>query len=350
VNMNNGVRVIIPCHNYAQFLPVCVESVLSQTGVDLEVLIIDDASSDDSRQVAASLAARDRRVSVRRHAVNQGHIRTFNEGLDWAAGAAYGMVLDADDALTPGSLRRAWELLEAHPETGFAYGRPRVFSGNASPPSVRICTARWRTWPGREWFEIRCRRAENCIRSPEAVLRMSVVRNAGGFREELPHTADFELWMRLALHADVGYIRGPYQAYYRDHPAGMHRRLFSATIAELAQVKKAFEAVFRECPERIVNRQSLDQTVRRRLAERALEEACRAFDRGRLHLPEAAQLEEFALEVQPDVNVSARWRLLQWRKAMGPGLSRVALPLRLVSLGQHLGRRLNRYRLHASGL
>jgi glycosyltransferase involved in cell wall biosynthesis len=348
--MNNGVRVVIPNHNYARFVPVCVESVLSQAGVDLEVLIIDDASSDDSQRIAASLAARDRRVRVRCHAVNQGHIRTYNEGLEWAAGATYAVVLDADDALTPGSLRRAWELLEAHPETGFVYGRPRVFPGNGPPPAVRTGLARWRTWPGREWFEIRCRRAENCVFSPEVVLRTSVVRNAGGFREDLPHTADFELWMRLALHADVGYIRGPYQAYYRDHAAGLHRRVFNTTIAEMAQVKKAFEAVFQACPDKIVNRQRLEKVLGRALARRALGEACRAFDRGRLHLPEAVQLEELALDAYRDVNELAEWRVLQWRKVIGSRLSRMALPLRLVSFGQHLGRRLNRYRLRASGL
>lgn len=348
--MNNGVRVVIPNYNYARFVPVCVDSVLGQAGVDLEVLIIDDASSDDSQRIAASLAARDRRVRVRCHAVNQGHIRTYNEGLEWAAGATYAAVLDADDALTPGSLRRAWELLEGHPETGFVYGRPRVFRGNAPPPPVGTEPARWRTWPGREWFEIRCRCAANCVYSPAVVLRMSVVRKAGGFREDLPHTADFELWMRLALHADVGYIEGPFQAYYRDHAAGMHRRVFNTTILDLAQVKKAFEAVFQACPERIVDRQRLEKILGRTLARRALGEACRAFDRGPLYLPEAVQLEELALHAYRDANELAEWRVLQWRKAIGSGLRWMALPLRLASFGLHLGRRLNRYRLTAWGL
>jgi hypothetical protein len=179
---------------------------------------------------------------------------------------------------------------------------------------------------------------------------MSVARSAGGFREDLPHTADLELWMRLALHADVGYIMGPYQAYYRDHAAGLHRRLFNTRIADLAQVKKAFEAVFQVCPERIVDRQRLEKILGRTLARRALGEAFRAFDRGRLHLPEAVRLEELALDICCDVNELAEWRVLQWRKAIGSHLTWMALPLRLVSFGQHLGRRLNRYRLSASGL
>jgi glycosyltransferase involved in cell wall biosynthesis len=347
--MNNRVRVVIPNYNYGRFLSVCVESVLNQTGVDLEVLVVDDASSDGSQQIAAGLAARDRRVNVAFHAVNQGHIRTYNKGLEWAVGAAYAVVLDADDALTPGSLRRAWELLEARPEVGFVYGRPRIFRGNCPAPSVKTGPAHWRIRSGREWFEMRCQRGENCIYSPEVMLRTSVVRTVGGFREDLPHTADLELWLRLALHADVGFLEGPHQAYYRDHTAGMHNRVFHGAIADLTHVLKAFEGVFETCSDKIVNRQSLDEMVRRTLARHALREACRAFDRGPLHLPEALKLEDLALKADPNVKRSAGWRLLQWRKTMGPRLCRLAIPLLLMTSAQHYGHRLNRYRLRVSG-
>jgi hypothetical protein len=62
------------------------------------------------------------------------------------------------------------------------------------------------------------------------------------------------------------------------------------------------------------------------------------------------QLEELALDTYRDVNELAEWRVLQWRKAIGSRLSWMALPLRLVSFGQHLGRRFDRYRLSAPGL
>ena len=74
------VDVIVPCYNYGRFLRECVESVLGQP-VDVRVLIIDDASTDDTPEVAAALAAEDARVEFRRHAVNRGHIATYNEGL-----------------------------------------------------------------------------------------------------------------------------------------------------------------------------------------------------------------------------------------------------------------------------
>jgi hypothetical protein len=215
----NSVGVVIPCYNYGWCLRNCVESVLGQTGVDLQVLIIDDASTDDSAQLAAEFASADPRVEFRVHPVNHGHIKTYNEGLEWTS-STYTVLLDADDMLTPGSLQRACDLLEAHPVLGFVYGRPLLFRDDHSRPRPRAGKGRWAIWPGREWFELRCRLTENCIRSPEVVMRSSLLRQIGGFREELPHTADFELWMRLALYSDVGYVRGPHQALVPRPPDG----------------------------------------------------------------------------------------------------------------------------------
>jgi len=67
-----SVSVLIPCYKYGQFLEEAVSSVLDdQSGVDVRVLIIDDASPDDSAEVANKIAARDSRVEVIVHAVNR---------------------------------------------------------------------------------------------------------------------------------------------------------------------------------------------------------------------------------------------------------------------------------------
>src|SRR5439155_9400933 len=122
----NCVDVLVPCYNYARFLERCVCSVLSQHGTGVRVLIIDDASTDNTPEVGQRLAALDSRVEFRRHEVNQGHIATYNEGLLSWASAAYCLVLSADDALTSGALARAVRLLNRHPEVGMTYGRALV--------------------------------------------------------------------------------------------------------------------------------------------------------------------------------------------------------------------------------
>ena len=119
------VSVIIPCYKYAHFLEDAVASVLEhQDGVDVRVLIIDDASPDASAAVARAIAARDPRVEVIVHETNQGNIATFNEGLlDWADGD-YCLLMSADDRATPGALRRAADLLDAHPQAGSCTATP----------------------------------------------------------------------------------------------------------------------------------------------------------------------------------------------------------------------------------
>src|SRR3954447_11941846 len=110
----SSVSVVIPCYRYGHFLEAAVNGVLDdQDGVDVRVLIIDDASPDDSAGVAREIASRRPQVEVRVHEVNQGNIATFNEGLlDWADGD-YCTLVSADDRATPGSLARAAALLDA---------------------------------------------------------------------------------------------------------------------------------------------------------------------------------------------------------------------------------------------
>src|ERR1700674_936435 len=106
------VDVVIPCYNYARYLRSCVESVLSQRHVDVRVLIIDDASSDDTAEIAADLAMSDPRVEFRQHKTNKGHIATYNEGLLGWSTADYLVLLSADDMLVHDSLMRATRIMD----------------------------------------------------------------------------------------------------------------------------------------------------------------------------------------------------------------------------------------------
>jgi cellulose synthase/poly-beta-1,6-N-acetylglucosamine synthase-like glycosyltransferase len=73
-----SVTVVIPCYRYGMFLEEAVGAVLGQDGVDPRVIIVDDASPDDSASVAHALAAADSRVTVVVHETNKGHIQTYN--------------------------------------------------------------------------------------------------------------------------------------------------------------------------------------------------------------------------------------------------------------------------------
>src|SRR3954464_13492345 len=105
------IDIVVPCYNYGRFLQTCVASIVTQSMADLRVLIIDDASSDDSLRAARILAQGDRRVAVVTHERNHGHIETYNEGIAWATGD-YFLLLSADDVLVPGALQRATEVMD----------------------------------------------------------------------------------------------------------------------------------------------------------------------------------------------------------------------------------------------
>src|SRR5215831_17657601 len=178
----SSVSVVIPCYKYGHFLEEAVASALDdQEGVDVRVLIIDDASPDDSAEVARKIAARDPRVELIVHEVNKGNIATFNEGLlEWADGD-YCTLVSADDRATPGALRRAADLLDAHPEVGMVYGHALWVEDGAPLPTARTTVRGWSVWSGQEWLERLFRQAENPTTTPEVVVRTSLQRTLGGY-------------------------------------------------------------------------------------------------------------------------------------------------------------------------
>jgi glycosyltransferase involved in cell wall biosynthesis len=312
-----SVSVIIPCYNYGHFLDDAVTSVLDdQEGVDVRVLIIDDASPDGSADIAKKIAARDPRVEVIAHATNRGHVATYNEGLlQWADGD-YSVLMSADDRLTPGALQRARDLMDAHPAVGFVYGYRLRFRHSASLPTARTKVRGWSVWPGQWWLERRFRDARNCITSPEVVVRTSLQRRVGGYDARLPHSGDMEMWMRLAANGDVGYLRGVDQAYYRVH--GQNMNAAYTPLLELRQRRLAYEVVLDRCSDRLADPTRLSDLVHRKLAWQALWCAARAYDRGRTQQTPVDELVAFAFDCWPEAQRLPVYRTLQLRKWVGP--------------------------------
>lgn len=286
--------MVIPCFNYARFLATAVRSVTSQTEVDVDVLIIDDCSTDGTAQLAAALAEEDQRISVVVHPRNLGHIATFNEGIASAEGD-YLVLLSADDLLTRGALARATALLDAHPSVGFVYGSVTAFEGDSVPPA-REGDDGWTIWTGHEWITERCRIGANAACSPEVVMRTSIQHQIGDYRAELPHSADMEMWLRAAAVADVGRIEGADQAYYRGHPDSLSRSLCVRPTDDLRARHEAFAAVLGPSSS-VQGAAELYSEVRRALASAALRQATEGY--GSLAADEVAELEAFALEIYP---------------------------------------------------
>jgi Glycosyl transferase family 2 len=310
------VSVVIPCYNYARFLPDSVGSALSQSGVDPEVIVVDDASTDDSAAVAEGFAATDPRVTVVHHAHNTGHVIAFNAGLARATGE-FIVRLDADDLLTPGALARAVALFDAFPSVGLVYGHPQHFTTEA-PPVARTVLRGWRVWSGADWIAERCRRGVNCITTPEAAIRADVMRSVGGLDTRLRYAQDMEMWLRIAAVSDVGRIEGPDQALHRDHAASMSVTDGAGLILDLRERRTVFDVLFAGPGGQLSRQADLHAMARRTLAGEALELACHKYDRGHTDTEEVAGLVDFAEETYARLRELPQWRALERRRRVGP--------------------------------
>lgn len=329
----SSVSVVIPCYKYGHYLEECVASVLDdQEGVDVRVLIIDDASPDDSAEIARKIAAREPRVELAVHARNKGPVATFNEGsFEWADGD-YTLLLSADDRLTPGALRRAKDLLDANPGVGFVYGHALWAIEGEPLPAARAKLKGWSVWSGQRWLEHRFHQAENSVMSPTPVVRTSVQKRVGGYDARLTRPCDMEMWMRLAAHADVGFLRGVDQAFYRVHPQSMSRAISSLT--DLRDRRFVFDVALDRYGDRLSDTKRLSDIAHRKLSQEALWAAGRVYDRGRIRSCELGrrllgagvnedereidELLAFAFDCWPEVSRLPLYRTLESHRRIGP--------------------------------
>lgn len=289
------VDVVVPCYRQGHFLRDCVASVLSQNDVEVRVLIIDDASPDDAAEIAGELSAADPRVEFRRHEVNQGHIATYNEGLDWLSGD-YALFLDADDMPTPWAFARAARLMDAHPEVGMTCGPAIVTRDPSNQTYTPPDRFNYQVVNSAEWIRAFCSLGKNPLCTPTVIVRASLQKQLGGYLPELPHTADMEMWLRFALHAPVGLIHA-HQGFYRIHESNMHKGY--PGILDAIQRRAAFDRFFQDGEGRLADCDALRRLTYRRMAELALQDAHRALNRG--EPAESGELAAFAWELSPEL-------------------------------------------------
>jgi sugar O-acyltransferase (sialic acid O-acetyltransferase NeuD family) len=308
------IDVIVPCYKYAHYLKACVQSVLEQEGVDPRILILDDASPDNTAQIGMELARNDPRIEFRKHIVNQGHIPTFNEGLDWASGE-YLLLLSADDLLIPGALARACKVLRDHPRVTLVYGKAIVCDQPENATETISTDPSYDLIDGQKFLEQTCKDGRNHVPTPTAIVRTHLQQALGGYRKELLHTGDMEMWMRHAIHGDVA-VLAAHQAYYRQHGNNMSAQY--RQLKELEMHWLAFDAIFKHHPSKIPDVRRLQEDCTRMFSHEAFYMANSAFDAG--NLEECERGLELALSIDARVATTAAYRRLQMKKRFGPKL------------------------------
>lgn len=309
------VSVVVPCYNYAQYLSECVESVLSQEGASVRVLILDDCSPDRTPEVAAELNRKDSRIEYRRHEFNMGHIHTYNEGLlEWATGD-FCLLLSADDLLAPGALKRAATVFASHPEVGLVHGQQLTF--DVCPPhpiSFETRDLHFDALDGNAFIAQCCDSAANPVATPTAIVRTELQRAVGGYRQALPHSADMEMWMRLASRASVARIDAV-QAYKRMHSANMQHAYLTSQLGDLRHRGETFDSFFTCDGRAVCNNEVLHGLARKRLGHEAFWAASDSVDRG--NHDDVASCLGYALQLYPELKSTREWSRLCLKRRLG---------------------------------
>ena len=214
------LSVTVTNFNYGRFLDQNLSSIRNQTFDDLEVIVVDNASTDNSLEVIERHASEDPRIRVVAHSENLGMFASLRESVDLCTGT-YRVHVDADDfILVPDAFEAQVRSLEANPTMAFTYGRlvmvdtsdAEVFVARAFPHDVVL--------PGPVALETVLAFTLN---HSGMMFRLDAYRATAGYPDRYAHVADMLLAGRLCATGDVGYIDRPLYAF-RKHGGNLHLR------------------------------------------------------------------------------------------------------------------------------
>jgi glycosyltransferase involved in cell wall biosynthesis len=209
------ISVVIPTYNYARFLPAALESVLGQTLPPDEIIVVDDGSTDETRDVVERYAARGVRY-IRQE--SEGVSVARNRGIRESRGE-FVAFLDADDEWLPEKLELQMSHFQQHPQAALVTGSEwEVDEEEGREPWLN------RREPKGAEFLYPHILVENLIGSPSLVLvRRRCLETVGVFKEGMRLAQDWDLWIRMAMHCPVGVVDAPL-IHYRRHSASVSAR------------------------------------------------------------------------------------------------------------------------------
>lgn len=194
------VSIIVPAYNYGAFLTEAVESALRQSQAQLEVIIVDDGSTDDTAAIAAGLVQRDARVRYV-HQPNQGLSAARNTGMKNAAGE-FLVFLDADDVLHEHKLAAHLEHFAREPHVDISYGSSRYFLSDQPEKTFASLALDEQDWmpkvSGGAADVLPALVVNNILPVCSAMLRRGVVEAVGAFDTSLKSLEDWDYWLRAA--------------------------------------------------------------------------------------------------------------------------------------------------------
>lgn len=279
--MSARVSAIVPAYNAAPYLREAIDSALAQEGAEVEVVVVDDGSTDATPSVIASFGGRIKALRQE----NRGLPAARNAGIAAATGDTLAF-LDADDTWEPGKSRAQLAYLAEHPGCGLVFcdvyrmdAAGRRIGPILGPQVASIPTGRCfdRLFLG------------NFVLVPAVMVRRSVFDQVGPFDESLRSCEDYDLWLRIAEVAEVGIVPQAL-ASWREHAGQMSRhrdRMLACEIQVLEGALRRSPALATRLGRQVARRFSRlhDESGWHDLADGLLRPALRKFLRAARYDP-----------------------------------------------------------------
>ncbi|HZH98846.1 MAG TPA: glycosyltransferase [Fimbriimonadaceae bacterium] len=212
------VSVLLTCYNHISYLPEAYAAVRAQTHQDLKIIAIDDGSSDGTREWLRAHADEMRLIF---NETNLGTYASLNVALAEATGE-YIAILNDDDVWAPEKLERQLELFAKHPKIGLVHTDGGFIDGEGKPMSGSPLGFEFpRTETGDVLLSLLY---ANKIIASAVLIRRECFERLGGFNEAYFGSGDWEMWLRIAEHYDIGFVPEPL-TFYRVHGANASHKL-----------------------------------------------------------------------------------------------------------------------------
>ncbi len=251
-----SVSVVMAVRNGAAFLTKAVESVREQTFEDLELIVVDDGSTDGTPELLVDLARRDDRIRVFREP-SKGVSSARNRACREARGQ-YLAILDADDEALPRRLELQVAFLDSHPDVAVV-GGAGIF---INEEGVEFGTATYPTNAVEVDSLLRSGRVP--IMQSAATIRTKTFRATSGYRPVMEPAEDYELWLRIAHHGRIANLPDPV-VRYRIHSRQASIRDLTKTAIAVRVALAAEKARERGQPDPLDEAESLDPPLLARL-------------------------------------------------------------------------------------
>jgi len=229
------VTFIVPCYKLANYLIECVNSIISQSFKDIEILILDDQSPDDTAEISSSIVSThpQHNISYILNNENLGNIRNYNKGIGMARGK-YVWILSPDDRLRSENIVEKYvQLMESHPEVGYIFCPGFMIEGDQDMGlySPSLYGKKDQILDGPQFAEDIVDNNFELL-APSVMIRKKCYEEITFFPEDMPHRGDSYVWALIAMQYKVGYFAEA-MVDYRIHDKSMKSILAREKIASI---------------------------------------------------------------------------------------------------------------------